>query len=239
MAYKGDQGMALSADLRTLRDRAIAELISAHDYYTDTKVAWQFVHKVIRAGHKITIRNTATGTVTQEGQLDVKARGYVKEYLAEATFQQFVAIFENFFFDLLRLWLMAYPQSLGARELRFETVLEATDKEAVTLHVVNKELNEIAYGRPKEWFSYLEARVRLGCPSAAEIERIGEVKASRDVLAHNRGIANKIYESKAGKAARFRDGQQVSIPEDYHRETWMLLRKVIGDLADAMAAKFT
>ena len=229
--------MALADNIRALRDRALAELTAAHDYYMDTKVAWRVVRRVIRAGHKITIRNMTTGTVTQESQLAAKARAYVAENLAEATFQQFVSIFENYFFDLLRLWLQAYPQSLGEKELRFKNVLEAADKEAVTLYMVNKELNEIAYERPKEWFVYLEARARLGCPAAAEIERIGEAKASRDVLAHNRGIANKTYESKAGKAARYSDGQRVEIPEHYHRETWELIRKVVTDLSNAAAAK--
>jgi hypothetical protein len=162
----------------------------------------------------------------------------VAEDLAAATFQQFISIFEYFFFDLLRLWLTAYPQSLGGKTLEFKNVLEARDKDAVTLYVVNKELNEIAYERPKDWFAYMETRAKLGCPTAAEIERIGEAKASRDILAHNRGVANKIYESKAGKAARYKDGQRVEIPEHYHRETWELIRKVITDLSDGVTAKF-
>src|SRR5207249_3392401 len=110
-------------------------------------------------------------------------------------------------------------------------------KEAVTLHVVNKELNELAYERPKDWFKYLEGRVKLGCPTEEEVDRIGEVKASRDILAHNRGIANKIYLSKAGKFARFGDAQKLDIPEHYHRETWELIRKVIADVFGAAAAK--
>lgn len=229
--------MALVDDVRALRDRPLAELTAAHDYYTDTKMAWQIVQKVIRAGHRITIRNMTTGTVTQEAQLAAKARDYVAEDLAEATFQQFVSIFEYFFFDLLRLWLMAYPQSLGGKVLEFKNVLEAPDKDAVTFYVVSKVLNEIAYERPKEWFAYLEARARLGCPTTAEIEQIGEAKASRDILAHNRGVANRIYESKAGKAARYTDGQRIEISERYHRETWELIRKVITDLSDTAAAK--
>jgi hypothetical protein len=77
----------------------------------------------------------------------------------------------------------------------------------------------------------------LGCPSAAEIERISEAKASRDMLAHNRGFANKIYESKAGRAARFKDGDRIEISEQYHREIWELIRKLIADLCSATDAK--
>jgi hypothetical protein len=229
--------MALADDIRELRDRALVELVAAHDYYTNTKRAWRVVLKVIRAGQKLTIRNSTTGTVTKEPQLVLKAHDYVVEDLAYATFQQFVSIFENFLFDLLRAWLTAYPRSLGSKELLFSTVLDEPDKESITLHVVNKELNELAYDRPSDWFAYLESRAKLGCPAATEIERVAEAKATRDILAHNRGVANKTYETKAGTAARFKDGQKIEIPERYHREMWELFRKVITDMSAAAEAK--
>jgi len=47
-------------------------------------------------------------------------------------------------------------------------------------------LNEVLYERPAEWFAYLQEKVKLGCPSAVEIERIAEAKATRDALIHNR-----------------------------------------------------
>ena len=229
--------MSLAAEIRSLRDRSLAELTAVHDYFTDTQMAWWIVDRVVQEGRKFTVRNVTTGTVTEESELTEKAQAYVTKYLAEATFQQFVSIFENFFFDLLRLWLLAYPRSLADKELRFKDVLEAPDLESVALAVVDRELNEIAYQRPREWFAYLESRMRLGSPSA-DIDRIGEAKASRDVLAHNRGIANRIYETKAGKAARFTDGQRVEIPEAYYRQTWELLRQLIADLSNAAATKF-
>src|SRR5206468_2578675 len=112
--------------------------------------------------------------------------------------------FENFFFDLLRLWLLAYPQSLAGKQVDFKAVLEAPDKDAIALLVVNKELNELLYDRPAAWFAYLEGKAKLGCLTSDEIDRFAEAKASRDVLVHNRGVATKTYESKAGKQARYK-----------------------------------
>ena len=57
------------------------------------------------------------------------------------------------------------------------------------------------------------------------------------MLVHNRGIANKAYESKAGTLARHKDGQRIDVPERYHREMWELLRKVVTDVSDAAIAK--
>jgi len=229
--------MPLADDIRALRDRVQADLNAAQDYYTDTKIAWRIVNKVVQAGHTFSIRNMTTGTVTTQADLASKARGYVTEQLAEATFQQFISIFENWFFNLLRLWLLAYPQNLIGRKVDFKAVLDAPDKDAITFLVVSKELYEILYEGPSGWFAYLEDKVKLGCPTPTEIDRIAEAKASRDVLVHNRGVANKTYEAKAGKLARYKDGQRIDIPEHYHRETWELIRKVITDISNAAIAK--
>jgi hypothetical protein len=225
--------MALADDIRALRDRVLADLNAAHDYFMDTKYAWVVVENAIVAGQAFTNRNVTTGTVTTQADLRGKIRGYVAEQLTEATFQQFVSIFENFFFDLLRLWLLAYPQSLAAKQVDFKAVLEAPDKDAITLLVVNKELNELLYERPMSWFAYLETKAKLGCPTSGEIERFTEAKASRDVLVHSRGVASKTYESKAAKLARYKNGQRIDIPEHYHRESWELVRKLVTDIANA------
>jgi len=229
--------MALSGEIQSLRDRVLTDLNAAHDYYTDTKIAWEIVRRAIDNGDTFSIRNMATGTVTTHVELVQKSRGYVAEQLAEATFQQFISIFESYFFDLVRLWLTEYPQNLSARKVDFRDVLAAPDKDAITAHVVSKEVNEILYDRPTAWFEYLEDKAKLGCPTPEEIAKIAEAKASRDVLVHSRGVAGKAYESKAGNLARYKDGERIDIPEHYHRETWVLLRKVIADLSNAAIAK--
>jgi hypothetical protein len=229
--------MALAEEIQSLRDRVLADLGTSHDYYTHTRLAWRLVDNIIAAGHKFAVRNPATGTVTTETDLAVKLRVYVAKQLKEATFQQFISVFENFVFDLLRTWLTAYPQSLGGKQVQFKTVLDAPDKDAITQLVVARELNEVLYDRPAEWFAYLEDKVKLGCPLPDEIGRLAEAKASRDMLVHNRGIANAAYERKAGNLARFKTGENIEISERYHRETWILIRKVVADVSDAAIAK--
>jgi hypothetical protein len=229
--------MALAADIAALRERALGDLKAAHDYYTDTKIAWDIVRRYIASGQTLSIRNMTTGTVTTHVELAGKSRGYVAEQLAEATFGQFISIFENYFFDLLRRWLIAYPKNLSGKKVDFTDVLEAPDKDAVTAQVVNKEVGEILYDRPTGWFIYLEEKARLGCPTPDEIGKFSEAKASRDVLVHNRGVASKTYESKSGNLARYKDGQRIDIPEHYHRATWELLRKLVTDISNAAIAK--
>ncbi len=229
--------MPLSEDLRALQERVVGELVAAHDYYTNTKFAWRIVQKVIDSNTKFTIRNKITGSVTDQTALSTHIEEYIQKELAEATFQQFISTFESFFFDFLRLWLTAYPRSLGGKKVDVKFILDAPDKDAILQHAIGKELNEVMYERPSAWFAYLDEKVKLDCPSADEIERLAEAKAARDVLVHNRGVVGKSYALKAGRCARYQEGDRMDIAEPYHRETWDLLQKVVADLSAAGLAK--
>jgi len=67
--------------------------------------AWRILQNVVKSGRAVSVNNRVTGTVSAGPELAAKARGYILKQLAEATFQQFVSLFENHFFALLRLWL--------------------------------------------------------------------------------------------------------------------------------------
>ena len=243
--------MTLADDIRALRDRALDELKAAHDYYSDTKIAWGIIRESVRANNKFAIKTTPdiaialeppmgegkspvlqskqTGTATTEADLAGRARDYIKWQLPEATFQQFISIFDAFLVDFVRLWLRS----------QFKMVLELPDKDAITAFVVEKELREIANKSTAELFSYLRKWLKLGVPAEDEIQKFAEAKASRNVLVHNRGIANRTYESKAGTLARYKAEERIEIPGDYHKDMWELIRKLVADISDAAIAKAT
>jgi hypothetical protein len=154
-----------------------------------------------------------------------------------STFQHFVSLLEDFFFELLRFWLAAYPASLSKKQVEIGAVLKASDKSEIVLTVVDKELNELKYERLADWFVYLERLTKLGCPTADEIGTLAEIKASRDILVHNNGIANATYVSKAGTRSRYTDGETLEISEQYHHASWETIKKVVRDVSAAAIAK--
>jgi len=105
--------------------------------------------------------------------------------------------------------------------------------------VVSRELLSIAYKRPVDWFEYLNGRVDLGCPSPDQIKDLAEIKASRDLLIHNRGIVNRAYLNKAGDRARFTDGDRLNIPEPYLLGSLILIQDVISRMAASAITKAT
>ena len=229
--------MGLAADIDNLRDTIIKDLTEVHDYYTNTKQAWRVVQRLITRGTHIRFENRATGTITDETRLPAISHHYVTRYLVSATFQEFVSLFEDFLFGLMRSWLLAFPQRLSDKQVSGSVVFAAADLDSVKVALVEAKLNEIRYQKVRDWFAELEKMVKVGCPTVDQIDRLAEIKASRDVLVHNRGVANRIYEEKAGKQKRFVAGQKLEIPEAYHRESWQLIWTVVQDLSAAAVSK--
>lgn len=209
--------MPLADAIQVLANRTLTSLDASHDYYTYTKRMWRLLQEVVKEGRTFTFRNLSTGTRVNERMLLERVPLYVTDYLVSSTFQQFVMLFEEFFFSLLREWLSAYPASLSKRQIAMSSVLKSVDKTAIVLAVVDKELNELKYEKVADWFEHLERLTNLSIPSTDEIERLAEIKASRDILVHNSGEANAIYIAKSGRVARYGVGERLEIPEQYHR----------------------
>ncbi|MFI5461649.1 MAG: hypothetical protein ACHRXM_40205, partial [Isosphaerales bacterium] len=230
--------MALRDEIEAVRDRALAGLNDAHDYFTYTKGAWRMLQFAVqRDGLKFSLRNPSTNSTVNEEALLGHAQRYVAEDLASATLQQFVSIFENFLSDALRLWLLAFPKSFAKRQLSGKEIFGLPDKAAIVDALVEKELKDVFYDRPANWFEYLKDHVDTGAPAAAEAEQFAEVKATRDVLVHGQGVANAYYVDKAGKAARAQSGQPLDVAEPYHQASWELICKLVRDIGTGMAAK--
>ena len=215
--------MTLIEQLRDLTSRIQDELSRGSDYYQHTKLAWRLVQSLVAEGRVIDIENEDTGNKTDGPGLTGLAQGYVAKYLAEAVFQHYVSLFEDYTFGLIGFWLMAYPKGIvGLDDDENDDKLKKTDKtvplslitdnpdrESILRAVVERELDRLKYRRLAAWFEYLEKRAQLGVPTKEQIERLAEIKASRDILVHNRGIINQTYISKSGTKTRYVDGARL------------------------------
>ncbi|MDR3632986.1 MAG: hypothetical protein P4L84_04065 [Isosphaeraceae bacterium] len=122
--------MPLEGGIQDLGMRSLSALDALHEYDTDTKIAWRVVQLYTNEGHHFTVRNRTTGSISNEQDLLARAQGYITVQLAVGTFKESFAIFEEFFFGLLRLWLTRYLGSLSDLEVTFARVLKAGSLDA-------------------------------------------------------------------------------------------------------------
>ena len=235
--------MSVTDDLQSLIDRTNRDLDDWSDFSEHTIAVWQAFYLWVSAGHKLKSENTATGRKFTEADLVALSQFYLTENLAPFALQRFIAVFEIFVFDFLRILLLRNPGHLPSRSLMLAELLPLRGNpaalEIIIEEAVAKKLNELRFASPKEWFEFLNKIEKLGCPSVDEIESISEIKATRDVVEHNGGIVNAIYLAKAAKKARFENGEAALVPDDYLRNSWHLLKKISNDLNAAAIKLFT
>ena len=228
--------MALADDIRALGARTKAALVAVTDYHYQSIAAWERMVREAKQGAPFNVTNPIHGTTADQTEIAGKADDYIKTYLTPATFQQFVTIFEAFFFDLLALWLAAHPGSLYRKQVELETVL-ALDRDAVLQGVIGRELNDVKYRRVADWFEYLRKLVKAAVVTDDEVAQLAEIKASRDILVHAQGVVNAVYVAKAGANSRYEAGDILELPEPYFRASSDLLEKLTADVTAAAASK--
>jgi hypothetical protein len=132
-----------------------------------------------------------------------------------------VTITEAMTEDVLRAVFMRYPHKLGAdTKISVGAVLEATSLEAVHAHAVDTMLNKLAYKSPAEFADDVRKQMGISLLECTAFHRYMELKATRDVYIHNRGIANKVYVGKAGQHARVQAGQFLPVDVQYFLESY-------------------
>ncbi len=243
--------MVLADQIRELTRRVQGELARGSDYYHHTVLAWRLVQRLANSGEVLEYKNEDTGSSVDGPALGGLAQGYVKGYLAESVFQHYVSLFEDYVFGLIGLWLMANPKGLVGLDddsrddhlrkadklVPLSFITDNDDRESILRAVVDRELDRLKYRRPAAWFDYLEKRAHLGTPSPDEVERLAEVKASRDLLIHNRGVVNATYLSKSGPKARYPEGERIEIIDPYLLESWRLIHDLVDRTSTAALAK--
>ena len=72
-----------------------------------------------------------------------------------------------------------------------------------------------------------------------DMARLAELKATRDIIAHNAGIANSTYLRKAGTLARAQLGERLKIDRPYTYEAGDFLSRLVVDLINAATARLS
>jgi hypothetical protein len=224
-------------ELQRLIARTNRDFDDWSDFFEHSKAVWRGFQFWVIAGHRLTSENTATGKKFTEADLVGLSQYYITENLAPIALQRFISVFEIFVFDFLRILLVQNPGQLSAKQLTLADLLakrrSSTAIEDFITEAVDQRLDRLRYASPKEWFEFINKTEKLGCPSNDEIEYVSEIKARRDVMEHNAGVANQIYLLKAGGKASFVNGDYVVIPDDYLRNSWDLLKKICNDVTRA------
>ncbi|MGN2245031.1 hypothetical protein ACFWZU_16185 [Frateuria sp. GZRR33] len=134
---------------------------------------------------------------------------------------QLVTITESMLGDVLRAVVVRYPQKLGAkRTILIQAVLEASSLQEVHLKATDALANELSYKSPVEFAEAVDGLIGVNLLALPAFHKYVEVKATRDIHVHNRGIANDMYVRKASSHARVKPGAYLPVDTQYFLEAY-------------------
>ena len=116
---RGGMPMSLADDIRALHARFAAELDAAADEFTHLRDSLKLVEESVQHGRAFYLRSEITGSRVTQDELVSRLPAYTSNF-RERIFQEFLSIFENWLFGLLRLWLTTHSQGLGAKKLDYK-----------------------------------------------------------------------------------------------------------------------
>lgn len=143
------------------------------------------------------------------------------EQLAVNGVIQLVTITDAMLGDIVRAVVLRYPGKLGGkRQIPMQDVLQAQSVEEIHLRATDLLLNDLSYKSPAEFAQQMEAILAVNLLECPAFHKYIEIKATRDIHVHNRGIANDIYVRKAGSHARVTAGTRLPVDIQYFLESY-------------------
>lgn len=134
---------------------------------------------------------------------------------------QLVTIVEAALSDIIRAVVLRYPQKLGSkRTLPVKIFLEASSIYEVHMRATDGLINELSYKSPSEFAEAFKSLLPVNLLECPAFHKYIEIKATRDIFIHNRGIANDVYLRKAGTHARVREGERLPADIQYFLESY-------------------
>jgi hypothetical protein len=168
--------------------------------------------------------NKETIDGTKEYNRDDLVRQY--EFLALHTLPlngivQLVTIVEALLMDVVRLVVLKYPKKLGGkRQVGLETILQASTLEEIQIRATDALIHELSYESPSGFSDSMQKLLSIDLQNCPAFHRYVELKATRDIYIHARGVANEVYVKKAGSHSRVKAAEALPIHIGYFLESY-------------------
>lgn len=152
---------------------------------------------------------------------------------------QLVTLVENMLTDVVRAVVVKYPRKLsGKRTITIQSVLESMSLEEMHLKATDALLNELTYKSPSDFAIAIEEILGLKLLECPAFHKYIEIKASRDIYIHNRGVVNDIYIRKSGSHARCKIGMSLPADLQYFLESYEFCIQVAEWLENELHARW-
>ena len=156
-----------------------------------------------------------------------------------------ISHFEAFLFNTLESLIIKHPKKLtisvggveSQRTIPVEFLLDATDIENALRKTISWRLDRISHATPAEYLKYLHNISGVDTDDGSFLSYF-EMKATRDIVVHNRGVVNDEYLKKSADKSRGAIGERIEIDKEYFDYCLASLKRISGIIARDIKKNF-
>lgn len=151
----------------------------------------------------------------------------------ETSIVSMVSRTEAFIQDCVSVVACAHPKKLSILAdksgVPIDLVLENEDRDDLIRRFVALKCEGLMFAKPRDYLEKASKVLSIELEPKTVSAYI-EIKASRDIIVHGGGVANKVYVEKSGSAARVELGEELEINLDYFKAVVVNLKKLSGEI---------
>lgn len=121
-------------------------------------------------------------------------------------------------------------------KIEVSEVIDASSREEIVSGIIQKELTSLFYAAPALQMAYFQSVTGTSLPKDLVGQWL-EIKATRDIIVHNSGIANSVYLKKADSYARANDGEALPMDEKCFAKAIASMKSLIGKSSSVIQAE--
>jgi hypothetical protein len=162
---------------------------------------------------------------------------YAHEMLYENLLVTAVSRFEAHLLEVLREFLVRAPEKLlrgprggdAGKSVALQAVVEAESLEDLYAGLIDQRLQTIFYAKPAEYLLYFRQITEIEVDQDIFAQFV-EIKATRDLIVHNRLIVNELYVEKAGSKARGGLGEVLKVRQHYFESSLSCMKSLAASI---------
>lgn len=170
----------------------------------------------------------------------------IKKDLFAASVGNCVSITEQYLCDIIQIILKKYPHKITEdivsnnaqktdKKIEIKKIISATSLDEIINNLIKQKISTLFYASPEEYFTYLKEVIGINFDELT-IKNYIEIKATRDLLVHNKGKVNDIYINKCKDAARVTDTKQnIPITEQYYIQSISVIKKIVRGIHEQVS----
>ncbi|WP_446784798.1 hypothetical protein [Macellibacteroides fermentans] len=165
----------------------------------------------------------------------------LSDYIIKGLFTLAIAHFETMLSDFSKKILQFYPQklSLFKKENITLSVNNLNDGRLIS-QIIENEMNRIFYSNLNEQIKILQKISGIQIDSnILDIDRLIEIKETRNLLLHNNLIVNDLYLDKTKSVKRAHEkGDAINIDKEYFEKSILHILRVLENIIDQVREKY-